>query len=102
MLGNIGLLALFTGGILLFLVTVGAVIHAIGLRLSFPGQMASIDQLRRDVAEIEKNQSHEVLAQVTKWNQEIASAKKYRAIWWAKIVVPAGWDRVELINIPKK
>ena len=70
-------------------------------RLSFPGQIASIDQLRRDVANLEKVQSNEVIAQVTKWNQEIASAKVYRTLWWAKLFTPAGWEKVDLIDIPK-
>ncbi|MEM7794442.1 MAG: hypothetical protein AAF579_08310 [Cyanobacteria bacterium P01_C01_bin.118] len=69
-------------------------------RVSLPGQMAAIEQLRQDSQNVEANQSHEVISQITKWNQTIAAYKKYRTIWWLKPIFPKDWDYVELIKIP--
>lgn len=68
--------------------------------LTLPGSMASIEQLRKDVNKVDSIQSHEVMAQVTSWNQFIASNKQYRTLWWGKIYVPSKWDSIQEIEIP--
>lgn len=70
-------------------------------RVSLPGQMAAIEQLRRDSQRIQPNQSHEVISQITKWNQTIAAYRKYRTIWWLKPIFPKAWARVDFIDIPQ-
>ena len=69
-------------------------------RLSLPGQMAAIEQLRQDSKQIQPNQSHEVISQITKWNQTIAAYRRYRSIWWLKPIFPKDWERVDFIEIP--
>jgi len=76
------------------------VVGFIVARLQFPGQLAQIEQLRRDSAKVQASASHEVMGQVAKCNQAIASAKRYRALWWSGWLVPKGWDDVQEISMP--
>ncbi|MFH2046523.1 MAG: hypothetical protein ABIK92_15405 [Pseudomonadota bacterium] len=81
-------------------ITFVVLVTILSVRLKFPGQLASIEQLKNDIQRVGNKQSHEVIAQVTKWNQAIASAKKYRTLWWAKIFFASGWEHINEIKIP--
>lgn len=85
-----------TVGTLVFVYTAGAVVA----QMTFPGDLAQIEQLRRDVQRVNVAQSEDVIGQVTKWNQVIMSNKQYNKIWWADLTIPDEWDNVELIEIP--
>lgn len=73
---------------------------AIAGQMVLPGELAQIEQLRRDVQHVNIQQSEDVIGQVTKWNQVIMSNKQYNKIWWADLTIPDEWDNVELIEIP--
>ena len=86
------------GGIVAFMYG----IMFIGERLSLPGSLARIEQLRTDVRGIGAAESEDVIGQVTKWNQTIASNKRYNATWWAAPIVPNEWDSVQPIGLPDR
>ena len=90
-------LFLVVGTILL----VSGLVTAIVNRMLFPGQLAEIEQLRRDAAGLEATASHEVMGQVAKCNQEIASCKRYRGIWWSAVFYPKQWEEVQEIEMPR-
>jgi PhoPQ-activated pathogenicity-related protein len=71
-------------------------------RLSFPGKVAEIEQLRADVQRVTAAESEDVIGQVTQWNQEIASYQRYNRTWYADLLTPDGWDSVAMIVIPER
>jgi hypothetical protein len=68
--------------------------------LSFPGELAQIEQLRSDVTKVSTGSNEDVIGQVTAANQTIALNQRYRKIWWSHMFVASGWDEVEPIVIP--
>lgn len=68
--------------------------------LSFPGALAKIEQLREDVGRVASGANEDVIGQVTKWNQEIKSSKRYRMVWWGRLCTPEEWESVDVIEIP--
>jgi len=80
---------------------VGIPVGLIVPRLMLPGQLAQIEQLRKDAAKVDATAANEVLGQVAKLNQAIAVAKRYRGIWWSRIFVPRPWEDVEEIPMPQ-
>lgn len=92
--------AAFIGGVVL-----AVVLGFIGLirgiqELSFPGELAKIEQLREDVGRVASGANEDVIGQVTQWNQEIKSAKRYRMVWWGRMCTPEEWESVNVIEIP--
>lgn len=87
--------------LLVFIGGVSLAVIMLVFRLSCPGDIAAIEQLRVDVSRIQEAASHEVLGQVTKWNQTIAMYKRYRGLWWSRLFVPSAWDAVREITVPK-
>lgn len=90
----------FIGGVLL-----AFVLGSIGLirgiqELSVPGEIAKIEQLRKDMGRVASGENEDVIGQVTQWNQEIMSAKRYRMVWWGRICTPEEWESVNVIEIP--
>ena len=83
------------------LVSLG-VIMILVRNLALPGQLAAIEQLRKDVVSVGALQSHDVIGQVTKWNQQIAANKRYRQLWWSRLLVSPGWENIHEIQIPQK
>ena len=88
----------FLGGSIL--VAVMTIIVSTGNRLTFPGQLASIEQLRKDAARVSAASSEDVIGQVTAINQTIASNRRYNSMWWSDILIPDGWDAIEPIEVP--
>ncbi len=73
---------------------------------AFPGQLAQIEQLRKDVnSQLVQDSSstnmEDVLGQVTQWNQIIAAIKQYNQYWWSDILYPDKWNDVEFISLHK-
>lgn len=68
--------------------------------LKVPGDLARIEQLREDVGRVASGANEDVIGQVTQWNQEIKSAKRYRMVWWGRICTPEEWESVNVIEIP--
>jgi hypothetical protein len=68
--------------------------------LSVPGELAKIEQLREDVKRVASGANEDVIGQVTQWNQEIKSAKRYRMVWWGRLCTPEEWESVNVIEIP--
>jgi hypothetical protein len=93
------LVALVIGIVLAFLLGIVGLTR-VGNELAVPGQLAAIEQLREDVKRVADSQSEDVIGQVTQWNQEIRSAKRYREIWWGRMFTPDEWESVEVITIP--
>ena len=69
---------------------------------TFPGEQAQIEQLRRDVQQVDPSNAHDIYGLAAQANQVIASKKRYNHIWWSALLIPDGWDSVELIYIPQK
>jgi hypothetical protein len=71
-------------------------------RSKLPGEIAQIEQLRKDSAQVSIHESEDVIGQITQWNQEIISNQTYNKIWWADWVIPDDWESVEPIKIPSR
>ena len=67
--------------------------------LSVRGELAMIEQLRKDVGQVAHGANEDVIGQVTQWNQEIMRAKRYRMVWWGRMLTPEEWDGVDVIEI---
>ena len=71
-------------------------------KISFPGKVAQIEQLRTDSSDVSVEESEDVIGQVTQWNQTIASYQTYIKIWWADFLIHDGWEEIDLIKIPSR
>jgi hypothetical protein len=69
--------------------------------LSFPGEMAKIEQLRDDLSVTASTSNEDAIGQATQWNQTIKSNQRYRSLWWGRIVVANEWESVSVIDIPE-
>ena len=74
----------------------------IGYRTSFPGQIAQIDRLRVDAAQVESTVADHVAGQVIECNCFIKSRQRYNQMWWSDWVIPDGWNDVALIALPQQ
>ena len=86
------------GGLSL-VVTMVTIVSA-GNRLTFPGELSEIEQLRKDAGKVSAASSEDVVGQVTAWNQKIASYQAYNRMWWSDVIIPDGWDQVRPIEVP--
>jgi hypothetical protein len=68
---------------------------------SFPSQVAEIEQLRLDSANVDPAQAEDVIGQVTSWNQYIRSMQINNTLWWAGWTIPDEWNNIELIEVPQ-
>lgn len=92
---------LATIGTVLLAIFLASIGMAIGIfELSFPGELAQIEQLREDVGRVDRMSNEDVIGQVTSWNQKIKALRRYRQIWWGRIFIPEEWESVEVIEIP--
>jgi len=95
------ILLLILGMVVFLAVTVTGAIR-VARALELPGAEARIEQLRSDIGRVSGAFGEDVLGQVTEVNQQIAANKQYRKFWWGRMVIPAGWDRIESIEIPRE
>lgn len=91
----------FVTSILLGIVLFIFLITASFCRLSFPGDLAEIEQLRRDVQRVDAKNAEDVFGLAAKANQRIISNQAYNRLWWSDVFIPDGWDAIEVIEIPK-
>lgn len=81
----------------------GIALLVVGINhLTTPGQIAAIEQLRKDVRRVDIAESEDVIGQVTQWNQKIASYQLYNQMWLTAWTVPDQWDSVQSIEIPPR
>lgn len=76
-----------------------AALMAVVNHAKFPGEVAQIEQLRKDVQKVSASGSEDVIGQATHWNQVIASYQRYNRTIFDPII-PDGWDSIALIAIP--
>lgn len=67
--------------------------------INFKEASAEIEQLRTDSQNISAN-SEDVVGQITQYNQEIKRMQARNDIPIIKMLIPNGWDDVELIKLP--
>ena len=65
-------------------------------------EIAGIEQLRADVAVVDKGSDEDVLGLAAQTNVNIATYQKYNKIWWSRLAIPNRWDKVEFINMKGK
>jgi len=75
---------------------------AIGAQMTFPGESAKIEQLRKDASTVSASQSEDVVGQVVEINKKIVEYQRYNDIWWARLLIPNGWDDIRPIPVPEK
>lgn len=85
--------------IIIFPLIVINLIFLIANYMTLPGDLAKIEQLRKDVNHTSSINNEDILGQVTQWNQEIESKKSYARIWWSKYAIPGEWNNVKVIDI---
>lgn len=73
----------------------------VGTRLSVPGDLSQIEQLRSDVARLTGEERQNAVGQAVRTNQMIRSKQTYRKLWWSKPYVPKQWESVELIDVER-
>lgn len=88
-------------GITVILALIYTIIGAV-YRLSTPGELAEIEQLRSDAVKISAQESEDVIGQVTKRNQDIVATKLYNKLWWSDPLIPDVWDDVRVIELPTR
>ena len=89
--GQFACLAIFM--ILVFTFTIIGVVN----KVSVTSEIAEVEQLRKDVAAIDKSGFE--IDQVLKTNQKIASAKANNKIFFISWLVPDEWDSVQPIMV---
>ena len=85
----------FIVGFVLILATIGLITN----HIEFAEASAEIAQLREDSSDIASN-SEDVVGQITQYNQEIKRMQARNDIPIIGLVIPNGWDDVELIKLP--
>jgi hypothetical protein len=78
------------------------ILFGVVLHIKAPGEIARIEQLRRDVQKVSAAESEDVIGQVTQWNQNIVQYQVYNRVWVISWLVPDQWDAVALIEIPER
>jgi len=71
-------------------------------QVNYVSASAEIEQLRRDVQRVGVAESEDVIGQVTEVNRAIASMRRWNRVPVVQIVVPNGWDRIGLIELPER
>ena len=89
------------GSVVFAVLCVGAVI-GVGNAITFPGDRARIEQLRRDALRVGTSESEDVMGQVTAMNQEIAEYQAYNRIPFICLTIPNGWDKLAPIELPQR
>lgn len=69
---------------------------------TFPGEVASIEQLRSDAPKTACQNAEDVVGQVTAANQAIMAAKAYDRVPLFGLAVPDGWRHIQTIDIPQQ
>ncbi len=72
------------------------------IMLQTPADLARVEQLRHDSAQVDPQQAEDVIGQVTETNQKIISTQTFNRQWWAGWVIPDEWQSVELIEVPRE
>jgi len=85
--------------ICMFVFFMGFVFPATMSHISAIGHIAAIEQLREDSTKVDFLSNEDVMGQITKYNQEIAKAKRYNKIPFLCLYIPNKWDDVETINV---
>ena len=86
-------------------ILIGVFIFVFGMlgiinHLSFPGEIARIEQARSAVLYVNPTSNEDVMGKVVDINMEIATNQVYGKKWWSGWAIPDGWADVELIDIP--
>ena len=71
-------------------------------RISFPGQQVEIEQVRYAMERVKPNSSEDIYGQAVAMNRMIASNQRYNDMTIIGIIIPNGWDSIELIDIPEE
>lgn len=94
-------LCLIIGGLVLGAAVLLLVIASIGSRIAFPAEVAEIESLRVNAANVDPQQAEDVIGQVVEVNRKIAANRAWNKVPILSISVPNGWDNVEPIPVPK-
>lgn len=96
--GAFGAMFLIVAGVLASVMIIEAASNA----ARFPVELAEIEQLRKDAADIEAGASEDVIGQVVVVNRRIASMKQAKQMLLYSWAIPDGWDKIEPIPVPKR
>ena len=97
-----GLAVVLFWAVLIFaslLATLGLVSGVLN-HITFPGEVAAIEQLRQDSQNTPLAAAEAVFGQVTEANQKIVTYQRYNQVVAIDWLVPDGWDTVEFIDLP--
>ena len=70
-------------------------------RATLPGDLAQIEQLRKDSVDMQCSIGEDIAGQITQWNQAIVRNRANNQLWYRAWLVPDEWDKVELIALPE-
>jgi len=91
-----GIIILVLGGLfVVFSLMIGVAEH-----VTFRAQEISIEQVRTDVASIGCSAAEDAVGVAITTNRQIQSKLYWAHHWLTGLVIPNGWDYVELIEIP--
>jgi len=103
MMGTMNDALKFTGfmvSVILATVLIMITVYALVNHLTFPGNLARIEQLRADILNVQIAASEDVAGQVTVWNQRIRENQYWNGQPIFDLLVADGWDDVEIIELP--
>ena len=80
-----------------FIITLGIIVLA--NYISFPGNVAEIERIRQDVAVLDENERKTIIRQIIEVSRIIESKKVYNQLWWSRVFVPNGWDKIKPIDV---
>lgn len=84
-------------GALLFITSA----HFIGNRITFPSDVAKIEQLRKDVLVVKGETAQGVYRLAAEKNMEISENQMQNTLWYFDTLIPDGWMAVKMIDIPE-
>jgi uncharacterized membrane protein SpoIIM required for sporulation len=88
---SIALVAILAGGLIGWLV----------MRVTIATDIAKIEQLRTDSADVDPAQAEDVIGQVTQVNQRIAEMRTWDGMFVLGLFIPDEWSSIEPIPVPR-
>lgn len=73
----------------------------IGSRMTFPSDVAKIEQLRKDVLVVKGETAQGVYRLAAEKNMEISENQMQNTLWYFDTLIPDGWMSVKMIDIPE-
>jgi membrane protein implicated in regulation of membrane protease activity len=70
-------------------------------QLHYVNSKPMIEQLRKDSKDVTKD-DEDVVGQITKTNMDIARHQSLNQIFIYQLLIPNGWDEIEMIKMPEK